>query len=80
MIGLKMKAFPRGFSNRHLAILRLLAKGMDQYQIARELRLAVSTVRRYRFDMLKALGVNNSTRAVAIGYENGWIEEEAEAA
>lgn len=80
MIGSKVKAFPTGFGKRHLAILRLLAKGMDQYQIARELKLAVGTVRRYRFDMLKAMGANNSTHAVAIGYANGWLEEEQEAA
>lgn len=80
MIGSKVKAYPTGFGKRHLAILRLLAKGMDQYQIARELNLAVGTIRRYRFDMLKALGVNKTAQAVAMGYECGWLEEEQEAA
>lgn len=75
-----MKEFPPGFDKRHLAILRLLAKGCDQYQIAELTGFAVGTVRRYRFDMLQAIGANNSTHAVAIGYANGWLEETTEEA
>ncbi len=75
-----MKAFPRGFTERHLAILRLLAKGCDQYTIAQQTHLAVSTVRRYRFDLRQLIGAETSAHAVAIAYENGWLEEDTEEA
>lgn len=67
---------PPGFNDRHLTILKLTAKGYDQYRIAKEMGYAYTTIKRYRADMLKLLNVTSSAQAVALGYENGWLQDE----
>ena len=71
-----MNGYPLGFTSKHLKILQLTAKGLDQYAIAKEMCLAVGTIKRYRTTMLKLLKVTSSAQAVAIGYERGWLVDE----
>ena len=52
------------FSEREVAILRLLAGGYSNKEIARSLFLAEGTVKNYVFDILEKLDTRDRTRAV----------------
>ena len=57
--------FPSGaFGDRELAILRLLAGGYSNKEIARTVHLAEGTVKNYVSDILAKLGTRDRTRAV----------------
>lgn len=59
------RAEPRGtFSDREVAILRLLAGGYSNKEIARSLFLAEGTVKNYVSEILGKLGTRDRTRAV----------------
>ena len=51
--------------NRELEILRLIADGLSNREIAERLFLAVTTVKWYVREILSKLHVNNRTQAVA---------------
>lgn len=56
---------PQGtFSKREVAILRLLAGGYSNKEIARGLFLAEGTVKNYVSEILAKLGTHDRTRAV----------------
>ena len=56
---------PEGsFGEREIAILRLLAGGYSNKEIARSLHLAEGTVKNYVSDILAKLGTRDRTRAV----------------
>ena len=52
------------FSEREIAILRLLAGGYSNKEIARSIFLAEGTVKNYVSDILDKLGTRDRTRAV----------------
>ena len=53
-----------GLTPRQLDVLRLLGRGQSNKEIARVLQLAEGTVKLHITAILRALGVNNRTRAV----------------
>lgn len=53
-----------GFNEREVAILRLLAGGYSNKEIARSLFLAEGTVKNYVYNILDKLGTRDRTRAV----------------
>jgi LuxR family maltose regulon positive regulatory protein len=61
-------------SEREVQILRLVAKGLSNAQIAERLVIAHSTVKRHIQNIFGKLGVNSRTQAVAEGREKGLIE------
>lgn len=64
---------PPGLTHTQYTILRLSAMGKDQYEIAALIGRAVGTVKSYRNQMLKAMGVKSTKHAVALAYERGWL-------
>ena len=52
-------------SVRELEVLHLIANGDSNYEIAEQLVLAVSTVKRHVSNIFSKLGVTNRTQAVA---------------
>ena len=59
------QAPPAGpFSEREVAVLRLLAGGYSNKEIARSLHLSEGTVKNYVSDILEKLGTRDRTRAV----------------
>ncbi len=53
-----------GFTEREVAILRLLAGGYPNKKIARSLHIAEGTVKNYMPDILQKLETRDRTRAV----------------
>ena len=52
-------------TSREMEVLRLLAAGLSNQEIAQELFLAVGTVKKYSSNIYGKLGVRNRTRATA---------------
>jgi len=65
---------PEPLSEREIEILRLLAKGLANAQIAQRLVIALATVKRHVQNIYGKLGVNSRTQAVAEGRRRGLIE------
>lgn len=59
---------------REAQVLRLMARGMSNTEIAEELFLGVQTVKTHVSSTLAKLGARDRTQAVVIAYESGFIE------
>jgi DNA-binding NarL/FixJ family response regulator len=60
-------------TDRETEILRLLASGLSNREIAHALDLADGTVKNHVSNLLGKLGVRDRTRAVLKGLEQGWF-------
>lgn len=65
--------------DRELDILKLMANGLSNNEIARQLYLARETVRWYNKQIYTKLGVHNRTHAVTRAQELGLLEDENKA-
>ncbi|MGB2818632.1 MAG: response regulator transcription factor [Burkholderiaceae bacterium] len=63
-IGVPARAAPHGLTDRQFAVLRLLARGLPNKLIARELDISESTVKVHLLAIFRTLGVHNRTQAV----------------
>lgn len=64
-----------GFSSRELAVLRLLATGLPNKQIARRLGISPRTVEGHLSHIFGKLGVSSRTEAVLYAVNNHLVEE-----
>ena len=64
-------SFDEPLSERELEVLRLLASGASNQEIARDLSIALTTARKHVSNILGKLGVNNRTQAVSRGRDLG---------
>lgn len=69
-------ARPDPLSPREGEILRLIAAGATNEEIAAHLVIAYSTVKRHVSTILSKLGAANRTQAVACARERGWLSSE----
>jgi DNA-binding NarL/FixJ family response regulator len=60
-------------SERESEILQLLARGLSNADIARELFLSEGTVRNYTSTIFSKLGVNDRTQAVIAAFKHGLV-------
>jgi DNA-binding NarL/FixJ family response regulator len=61
-------------SERESEILQLLARGLSNADIARELFLSEGTVRNYTSTIFSKLGVNDRTQAVITAFKHGLVD------
>ena len=61
-------AEPLELSERHLEVLRLMADGLTDIQIGRELHIAVGTVANHTIAIYARLGARNRAHAVALAF------------
>jgi len=64
-----------GLTSRETEVLRLLARGLDQGAIARELGISPATVGTHIQRILTKLGVHSRTQAVALAYRERLIDQ-----
>ena len=67
-----------GLTARELQVLRLLATGLTNHAIARELVLADKTVHRHVSNIFTKLGVPSRAAATAYAYEHGLLSPAGE--
>jgi DNA-binding NarL/FixJ family response regulator len=62
-----------GLSERELAMLETLARGLSNKAIGRELWITEQTVKFHLTNIYRKLGVENRTQAVRFAYEEGLV-------
>jgi DNA-binding NarL/FixJ family response regulator len=60
-------------TEREQEVLRLMARGMSNAEIAAELFLGVQTIKTHVANLLGKLGARDRTQAVIIAYESGFV-------
>ncbi len=65
-------------STRELEILRLVARGMKNHEIAQELSISTNTVRNHVVNLLEKLDVRDRTEATAMAVQQGLVRLEEE--
>ncbi|MBI5034671.1 MAG: response regulator transcription factor [Chloroflexi bacterium] len=60
-------------SDREMEIVRLLARGLSNREIAEQLVITEGTVKNHVSNILSKLGVRDRTQAVLKAKENGWV-------
>jgi DNA-binding NarL/FixJ family response regulator len=72
--GAAPKATPGGLTDRELGILRLVAEGLSNLDIASQLYVTEQTVKFHLSNIYRKLGVGNRTEATRFAYRNGLID------
>jgi NarL family two-component system response regulator LiaR len=66
-----------GLSEREREVLKGIARGLPNSEIAKELFLSEGTVRNYVSEILSKLDVNDRTQAAVLALHHGLLDEEA---
>lgn len=61
-------------SEREKEVLKMMAQGLTNADIARQLYLTEGTVRNYTSDIFRKLGVSDRTQAVVVGLRSGLVD------
>ncbi|MDI2130908.1 response regulator [Yinghuangia seranimata] len=59
---------------REVELLRLIAAGMDNAEIAQEMQISVSTVKNHATNLFAKLRVRDRAQAVVVAYETGLVQ------
>jgi DNA-binding CsgD family transcriptional regulator len=65
---------PPPLTNREREILRQVASGLQNKEIAQELGISLATVRNHVHNILDKLGVHSKLEAVCLAFRSGWVE------
>ena len=72
-------AYPGGLIQREVEVLRLVAAGRTDREIAEELIIGVRTVNTHVSNILNKTGAANRAEAVNYANQNGLVEAQSEA-
>jgi DNA-binding NarL/FixJ family response regulator len=61
------------FTGREVEVLRLIAKGSTNREIAEQLVISEGTVKNHISNILSRLGLRDRTQAAIYARENGWL-------
>ena len=75
MAGMRERTAESELTSRELEVLRLVARGLTNYQIARQLGLSVRTVEAHLTHVYTKLDVNSRTEAALLAQRRGWVAE-----
>jgi len=64
-------------TRRETEILRLVAEGLQNKEIAQKLTLSLATVRNHIHNILDKLEVHSKLEAVSLAFKSGWVGREA---
>ncbi len=70
---------PRSLSDREMEVLRQLATGASNQQIAYDLDISVNTVKVHIRNIFEKLGVSSRTEATLYAIQSGWVQVGGEA-
>jgi DNA-binding CsgD family transcriptional regulator len=63
-------------THREVEILRWVAEGLQNKDIAKQLNLSLATVRNHIHNILEKLGVHSKLEAVSLAFRSGWVSNE----
>ena len=75
LAGTRERTAESELTSRELEVLRLVARGLTNYQIARQLGLSVRTVEAHLTHVYTKLDVNSRTEAALLAQRRGWVAE-----
>jgi NarL family two-component system response regulator LiaR len=73
LAGKRERPAESGLTPREMEVLRLLAQGLTNYQLARQLGLSVRTVEAHLTHIYNKLDVNSRTEAALFAQRKGWL-------
>jgi DNA-binding CsgD family transcriptional regulator len=74
--GAVVTASPRRLTRRETEVLRHIAAGRQNKEVAQKLGLSLATVRNHVHNILDKLGVHSKLEAVSLAFRNGWVPPE----
>ncbi len=75
--GVTVPELDSDLTGREMEVLRLVAQGLSNHQIARQLDLSVRTVEAHLTHVYHKLDVHSRTEAALLAQRSGWLKQDS---